>query len=279
MIFIDSHVHIYGCFSLKAFLDSALTNFEDEACLHTPGRTFSACLLLTEGARDNWFSRLKNFANKGLKIGNQAKHQWVFHFTRESSSLLARRGGVQELYLMAGRQIITSEELEVLALITERQFEDGKPLKVVIECVKESGGIPVIPWGFGKWMGRRGKVLERRMKESSTHDCFLGDNGGRPSFLPRPTHFNLAESLGIKILPGSDPLPFASEFWRPGSFGFSVEGSITPNLPASDLKRILLNQKTSIRAYGKLEHPFRFCRNQIKMQFNKQLQKRIMVSA
>ena len=42
-------------------------------------------------------------------------------------------------------------------------------------------------------------------------NMFLGDNGGRSSMLPYPTQFNLAEANEMKILPGSDPLPFPQE--------------------------------------------------------------------
>ncbi len=38
--------------------------------------------------------------------------------------------------------------------------------------------------------------------------------------LPNPTQFNLAEANGMKILPGSDPLPFPQEAKRPMSYGF-----------------------------------------------------------
>jgi hypothetical protein len=139
--------------------------------------------------------------------------------------------------------------------------------------VKECGAVPVIPWGFGKWMGTRGKIVRDLLELARKTDIFLGDNGGRPAFLPRPVHFNSAESLGIRILPGSDPLPFSSEYWRPGSFGFLVEGAMNHEHPGKDLGYILLDPNTLPKPYGKLENPYRFFRNQIAMQIRKQLRK------
>lgn len=52
---------------------------------------------------------------------------------------------------MAGRQIVTAEKLEVLALGTDLDIDDGRPIREVLSLVTENGGLPVIPWGAGKW--------------------------------------------------------------------------------------------------------------------------------
>lgn len=273
MILVDAHVHIYDCFDLHTFLDSALSNFRAEAARCGQGVTFTALLLLTETARENWFQRLKKLASEERQIGNRAFENWTFHRTKESSSLCARRDSTQMLFLIAGRQIVTAENLEVLALATDKEFEDGIPLTEVIRTVRGSGAIPVIPWGPGKWMGQRGMILTKTLNGPEAPGLFLGDNGNRPGFWPRPSHFKVAETKGIRVLPGSDPLPFPSESWRPGSFGFSVNRSITPEYPASDLKRILLDPTTRLKEYGHLEHLWRFFRNQLTAWIMKQRHK------
>jgi len=274
MILVDAHVHIYDCFDLQAFLDSALANFKAEVARCGQEDAFTALLLLTETAKDNWFQRLTGYVGNNLGIGSKAIGKWTFHRTNENCSLLARCNGGQGLYVIAGRQIVTAEDLEVLALATDRGFEDGAPLEDVIETVKNNGAIPVIPWGPGKWMGHRGMILKDLLKAVKEPGLFLGDNGGRPIFWARPSHFKEAEAKGIRILSGSDPLPFASESRRPGSFGFSVEASITHEQPAKDIRRILLDPTTYPRAYGALENPYRFFLNQLAMQMTKQLRKR-----
>ena len=273
MILVDAHVHIYDCFDLQTFLDSALANFRAEAARCQKNSAFTALLLLTETARENWFQRLESHARKEPGIGSNAFENWTFRQTNESCSLSARRTGAQSLFLIAGRQIVTAEGLEVLALATNNEFEDGTPLADVVRTVRSSGAIPVIPWGSGKWMGQRGMILTKTLNGPEAPGLFLGDNGNRPSFWPRPSHFKVAETKGIQVLPGSDPLPFASESYRAGSFGFSVNGSVTPESPASDLKRILLDPTTRLKEYGHLEHPWRFFRNQLAMQVIKHLGK------
>lgn len=278
MILVDAHVHIYDCFDLQTFLGSALANFKAEAARYGQDDAFTALLLLTETARENWFQHLANYVGDQCGIGGKAIGKWTFHRTNENCSLLARCDGGQGLYLIAGRQIVTAEDLEVLALATNRRFEDGVSLEGAIQAVKNSGAIPVIPWGPGKWMGRRGVLLKDLLKVAKEPGLFLGDNGGRPIFWTRPSHFKQAESKGVRILPGSDPLPFASESRRPGSFGFSVEASITHEQPAKDIRAILLDPTTCPRAYGALENPYRFFRNQLAMQMIKQLRRRKWVN-
>ena len=274
MILIDAHVHIYECFDLETFLDSALKNFKAEAARCGQEDSFTALLLLTETAKENWFHRLTGYAGGQSGTGTKSVGNWTFHRTNENSSLHARCGSTQDVFLIAGRQIVTAEHLEVLALATARTFRDGSPVMELIEAVKKSGAIPVIPWGFGKWIGKRGMVLTKTLNSPEASGLFIGDNANRPALWPQPSHFKLAASKGIRVLPGSDPLPFASEYWRPGSFGFSVHGSIIPEHPGRDLKRILLDATKRFEPYGHFEHPWRFFRNQSAIQIIKHLRKR-----
>lgn len=264
MIFVDAHVHIYSCFDLQSFLDSALENFKAEAARCGQEDAFTALVLLTETAKENWFHRLAGYAGSRSGNGTESIGNWTFHRTNENSSLYAQSEKSQGFFLIAGRQIVTSEGLEVLALATAQTFTDGSPIVELIEAVKESGGIPVIPWGFGKWMGKRGAILKNILRKEKDSFLFLGDNSGRPVFLPRPSLFEFAEKKGIRVLPGSDSLPFPSESHRAGSFGLSIQGTIARDRPARDLKRILPDPKTRFQAYGNLEHPYRFFRNQLR---------------
>jgi hypothetical protein len=264
MILVDAHVHIYDCFDLQKFLDSAFENFAVAAARYGHVDNFTALLLLTETSKENWFQRFVEYARN-----KQSEGHWTFHLIHETCSIWAQRDASQGLFLIAGSQIVTEEDLEVLALLTDKQFGDGSPIDEVIRTVKEHGALPVIPWGFGKWTGKRGSILRHLLKAARNSELFLGDNGGRPSFSLNPSHFKIAESRGIRILPGSDSLPFPLESRRPGSFGFSIEASITHERPAKEIKRILLDPTTRPRAYGVLENPLRFLRNQFAMQIMK----------
>ncbi|MCG5059617.1 MAG: hypothetical protein KA714_16940 [Limnoraphis sp. WC205] len=265
LILADAHVHIYNCFSLEQFLNSAFENFQ-KTVAKLPGKLPSFSLLfLTETSGNNWFKTLVEYAEKKQNI-----EDWKFNKTSEPESIYAENPQQQGMFLIAGRQIITSENLEVLALITDQTFADGSPLPETLQMIREAGGLPILPWGFGKWIGRRGKVLSNLLKSDDASPLFLGDNGGRPIFWRRPAYFQLAEAKGLRILPGTDPLPLTSEITRPGSFGFQVRGSFNQQEPGKSMKEILLRPETIVHPYGSLQTPWNFIRNQVQVRYQNQ---------
>lgn len=271
MILVDAHVHIHHCFQLSDFFDSAFLNFRAEAIRCGQGNSFAGILLLTERTNENFFHRLAADAGDERGYGSQAIGNWTIHRTNERCSLSARRGDGQVLVLIAGRQIVTAEDLEILALATDRDFRDGIPLKDVIHAVMTTGAIPVLAWGAGKWLGKRGSIVKDVISNATQESLlFIGDNGGRPGFLPRPSHFRLAEDNGIPILRGSDPLPFKSESRRAGSFGFSISGDLNPEHPAKDLRRLLTDPTIRLQPFGPLVKPHRFVIYQLAAQIIKQ---------
>jgi hypothetical protein len=263
MLLVDAHVHIHDCYNVRN------TNFKFAAERLGHENNFTGILLLTETPNENWFGRLANYAGGRDLPAEQKIGNWTFHCTNEKCSLLAQSGDSRNLCLIAGRQIVSAEGLEILALLTNEFLKDGDPILTLIETVRKYGGIPVIPWGFGKWIGRRGEILKKLLKEAKNLDFFLGDNSARPWFLPRPTIFKIAADRRIRIFPGSDTLPFVTEYYRAGSFGFSLSGIISSDHPARDLKNMLTNSSKKLQPFGELENPFRFFRNQIRMQINK----------
>ncbi|MHC4476792.1 MAG: hypothetical protein ACYTEL_14190 [Planctomycetota bacterium] len=273
MIFVDAHVHLYDCFDLKVFFDSALSNFGSAAERLSHRDVFVAVLFLTEGPHENGFQRVAHLVKNEHSGKINSVPNWAFHNTKENTSILALYNRKQVIFLIAGNQIVTAENLEVLALGTEKRLNPGEPLEKTVQTVIEADAIPVIPWGAGKWLGRRGQILEKLLKGIGDTCLFLGDNGGRPSFWGLPSHFRLAEKRGIRVLRGSDPLPFETECLRPGSFGFSLQGRISKEFPAAQLKSLLLNPSTRIHTYGKLETPFRFFQNQLAMKLLKRRDK------
>ncbi|MDJ0615327.1 MAG: hypothetical protein QNJ63_01055 [Calothrix sp. MO_192.B10] len=263
VIIADAHVHIYDCFQLENFLDSAWNNFAINAKQLTLIDNFVSILFLADIKGQRTFHQLKQYSQKQEGIDDHKTNNWTFHNTQEELSLYVRHQNNQIIYLIAGRQIVTAENLEILALITEQTFEEGLPLEVTIKEIIASGGIPVLPWGVGKWIGKRGKTLSNLLTNNIHSILFVGDNSNRPGFWLRPFYLQLAKKQGIQILPGTDPLPLASECSRPGSFGFMVRGSLNHEQPGKHIKQILLDSKTNIQAYGALESPWRFIRNQL----------------
>ena len=274
LIWADAHVHIYDCFNLEQFLNAGLENFNSMAQKQGYESAETSLLFLTETAKDHYFQQLVNCAQEQSSFGLTFQ-DWKILPTQENCSVYAKHSNGQGIFIFAGRQIVTEEDLEVLALITADEFQDHVfPIEQVIEQVISRDGIPVIPWGFGKWIGQRGKILSGLLEQNKNSILFLGDNGGRPVFWPKPAYFKQAEQQGLKVLPGTDPLPFSSESGRPGSFGFTIQGFIDPARPAQSVKQILLDPNTKLQSYGKREMPLRFFRNQIAMQLVKRMRKK-----
>ena len=258
MIIADAHVHIYDCFDPTLFLDYAETNFSCHAQTISPGKKFHSFLLLSETTQINWFQRLAAYADKEHELG-----RWRFLHTDEKISLQAERADNFCIYLVAGRQIVTAEKLEVLALFTDRKFKNGVSLVKLIKDINRCGAMAVIPWGTGKWLGKRGQFLKKLIVNEAELNFFLGDNGGRPFFWPEPVHFKIARQKKISILRGSDPLPLAAESRRAGSFGFYLQGTLSEETPAKDLKKLLTSRIKDIKDYGKFQGGLRFFLNQL----------------
>ncbi len=267
LIIADAHVHIYECFNLEQLLNAASDNFKIFAGQQGYQDNFTPVLFLTETIKDKFFQQFFDGVDINPKCRGINLNDWKLKWTQESLSLYAFNKLGQGIFLIAGRQVVTAENLEILALITDQTFADGLSLEATIKSILAAGGIPVLPWGFGKWMGKRGKFLHNFLEESNFPSLFLGDNGGRPIFWPRPSHFKQAEKKGLRILPGTDPLPLASEYCRPGSFGFTIEGELSLEEPGKQIKKMLLDSTISIQAYGSLETPWRFIRNQLAIRY------------
>lgn len=262
-LLVDAHVHVYDCFDQTVFFDSALENFRAAAAAQGLGPEASGCLLLSEAAGDHYFRRYL------AEAGGSTHGPWQFCRTDEDSSLVAVREGGGELLLIAGRQIETAERLEVLALGSDRDFPDGLPIGATLDAVLESQALAVLPWGFGKWWFGRGVLMKQLVGSIDPGRVFLGDNGGRPGLAPGPRLFQTAKARDIKILPGTDPLPFPSEAAKPGRFGFLLEGEVDRRRPAESVKRLTWAQRAQPRVYGRLESLAPFCRHQVLMQIRK----------
>jgi len=264
-LLIDAHVHLHDCFSPDAFLDHAHRNFE------RAGRRYGwesdlPVLMFTESAGANWFGRLTSTA---LGEGGQPVPRlgaWSIEATPEPDALLAR-GGTRRLLLIAGRQVVAREGLEVLLLGTRSNVPDGRPIREVLAEGERLGALRVVPWGAGKWLFSRGRLLSALVAAARPGDgFFLGDGSGRPFFWTTPRHFAQAEGRGIRVLPGTDPLPFPGQVSRAGSYGFRLEAAVDLGRPAQGIKAALRDPASRITPFGSPERLVPFVRHQIAMQ-------------
>ncbi len=252
----DSHVHLHPGFPVSAFLDHAATNL---ACGLSPKR-WTGALFLTESRGVNRFEELASGA--AADAGD-----WSIRPTAEPNSVRADRTDGTRLVVISGRQIVTRERLEVLGLGILDEIADGGPIEETVERVLEREGLAVLPWGFGKWWFSRGRVIEDLLSRVDSSRVFLGDNGGRLRHSPRPALFDVAERRGLRVLPGSDPLPFSREVRRVGRYGFVLEFEPDPDRPAASLLARLAAPGPGFEPIGTRAGLLEFLRNQSAMQW------------
>ncbi len=264
LIRLDAHVHCYPSFDRARWLDRAAGNLrlvEDDAL---------GVLALTETAREDVFAELSGVDRVG---------RWQLQAGPEAGMLIARRDGDGcNVWILQGFQAVTAEGLEVLALATTARPIDRAPLAATVDSVRAAGGIAVLPWGFGKWLGRRGRVLAAYLEQAPRPAVCLGDNGGRPRFWPTPRLLRRwsaadSEAGAGRCLPGSDPLQLADGVGRVGSYGVEWQQQLDPRHPLADLKTALSSPLTELRTFaspgGGRVGPWRFVRDQLALRLDK----------
>jgi hypothetical protein len=259
---VDGHVHFYPCYNQAAFVSGARNNFLAAAKALGLADGFQGCLLMTETARDHFFAtwRREAAANRDGKLS-------MFRETAEDCALTLASPDAPPLSIIAGRQIVTAERLEVLALGHNGDFPDGRALDRTLAAVADSGALAVIPWAFGKWWSKRGRLVADQVEKSAPGKLFIGDNGGRPRCSGRPAIFSAARKQGLVILPGSDPLPFAGATARAGGYGFALKADWDATRPFASLKAGLQTAGTSIETFGTRVGPAKFFIDQLRMRF------------
>lgn len=271
MIFVDAHVHIYDCFDVDLLLDSALKNFQAAAEEQESGLQVSFVLLLTEGATEDWLHKVARSTEADGQSRKKISSKWSGAYSKDFGGVTVFRNDSPEkkIEIVGGRQVVTREKIEVLALFCTHTITNGLSLEETIDAVERSGAIPVLPWGVGKWIGKRGGIIKRYLTDHPKRRLFLGDNGGRPVFWPTPTFFHFGRKAGVTVLPGTDPLPIPAEAARVGSYGFYVaEEENTGDPTVLYLKNVLLAQKEIFPCYGRLQTSRAFFVNQIRLRFS-----------
>jgi hypothetical protein len=242
-VLVDAHVHVHPGFARDAFFDAALRSFRRSAAELGHQGDFLGCLLLAEMKGARWFRRARQ--------GEEGEGTWSFDRTGEAESLVVRRVSGESLLVVAGRQVATREGLEVLALAQDVTVPDGLPFGETLQRVRAGGALPVVPWGFGKWWGRRGALVAGALARRGSAFLALGDNAGRPATGSEPPLFRAARDQGVTVLPGSDPLPLPWHAGRAGSYGFLLGASLGAETPAADLRQRIREMVESPRFFGR----------------------------
>lgn len=245
-LYIDAHVHLHDPASALDDLRLAATGFAAAGNYAQP-----AVIMLAERAGYDVFTLLES----QLLTTGDPEALWFRHAS-------------QNIMLVAGRQIVTSEGLEVLGLGSRKLIPDGLPLDTVLARLDEADAITVLPWGVGKWLGKRGKVIDACLSKADTegrHDrLFLGDNGGRPAWWPVHQF-----DRGFKRLSGSDPLPLPGSASEVGRFGSLIEFKLPEEKPLQALKHVLRQPIIDIKPYGRPASIPRFLTEQCRLRLER----------
>ncbi len=259
-VLIDGHVHLYPEFSTLEFFDAVFANFHlirDGQNLPTDS---DYAIFLTEGGDHDMFSKLFTMTELRDEDGSQ---RFTIERCPGQNSLLVKKDDVR-LYVFRGRQHVSEEKIELLSLFSREAIKDRSlSLQTLAQKVAESNGIVVIPWGVGKWFGKRGKTIKKFLEQEQKIPFFLGDSGNRPLFWPTPSLFAVAANKGVQLLSGSDPLPLRSHYKRAVSTGtMFVEGSIAPDNPEKSLRELFLSGINGVE-FGLRQNPFAFFYDQL----------------
>ncbi|MEM7195903.1 MAG: hypothetical protein AAF402_13190 [Pseudomonadota bacterium] len=267
-VLIDAHVHLYPGFSLSAAFDAAWQNFSTASRLQPElGDADFAMALVEPGHLDVFES---------LRSGNldDSTGEWSVARTNEDNSLVLSHSEKGRMFLICGRQWVTREDLEILALFDNSSIDSRKlTCEGVVDLIASNGGLPLLTWGVGKWTGARASVIESEI-EREPLALLVGDNGNRPGFWKFPALLEKAVSQGIKLISGSDPLTLQSHQTRIGTRGsFTTDVSLNPENPASTLKNAMLDSDSRFEEFGSDRPVTAFFAEQVQMQWAKQRRK------
>ena len=237
-IAVDTHVHVYPSFTVARLLAAAYRHL---ARLVPEAGVRAVCL--TERAGHTAFA--------GLADGSLRVPGWTVQATTETNLMGVTSAAGETLYVLAGRQIVTAERLEVLALGTDERWPDGAPVRDVVARVRAAHALPVLPWGLGKWLGARGALMQQLVTEAQPGDFALADTYLLPVLARRPGLIRRAEKRGFRILAGTDPLGRRGEEELAGRYGVSLEGPWDPAAPATSLLNLLRDPAVPLRTIGR----------------------------
>jgi len=248
----DGHVHVYPCYDWRVAV---------RALVHNLGRFDGgdAVLLgfLAEGSGSGFLREVREnperYRDDGLALEPST----------DPGAVMVKMEDQVKGYLIAGRQIVTAERLEVLAIGTDVDLPDGEPVKVTLARVRASGAAAVLSWSPGKWFSGRGRTVRRLLDDERAGVFLLGDTALRPMGWPFPFLMALGRRRGFKVIGGSDPLPLPGEERRIGTYGVSVRAVFDESAPAVSVQRMLAYGNVFFTPVGARLCPLTFVRKWI----------------
>ena len=245
-IHLDAHAHIYPFYQMERLLLAALDHMPRTA------PTDLRAIALAERHDCHVFQAL---AQDELR---PPPERWkIVAWDPEGGVQLRHLPDHRDLWLLAGRQIRTAENIEISALFADSDIPDGQPARVSIRQILNAGGLPALNWAPGKWLGPRGRLIAALVRETPAHELALIDTSLRFTGWPEPTLYRFARQQGNSLLAGSDPLPVPGEERVAGTYysTFSLPVLSDPTRLVAPLKAALQSGKCAITWNGKRGSP------------------------
>ncbi len=239
ILILDTHVHIYPCYNLLSALSAAFINLNHlqssirKSLPLSTDEQILKVLCLTERSDCNFYDSLYqgkiNLSQLGYRVRQSEEALGIYIDTAEGDTLL----------LISGKQITTSERLEILGLFLGSKIEDGVSIFEALRQIRELGGQAVVNWSPGKWFFSRGRVIKELILQNSENDFLLGDIGLRPKIWCEPFLMQTGRKKGFRLIAGSDPLPFPGEEKYIGSYATALQANIDARRPVSSIQQAL----------------------------------------
>ena len=258
---VDCHVHLYPGYDLSRAVACSWENLKREFSDDPLGQCW--CLTSPPGvdglalARELALSALPKVRLRDIADANGGV------------CLLADTAG-GPILIVPGTQAISDEKLELLSLGAELPSSTVGSLKKLVTETRKRGGLPVIPWGVGKWLGRRGRVLSAMLDERDD-TLILADNANRPWWWPYPALLAKARTEGLIVVSGTDPLPIVNDERRIGSAGIVVDEADIETVWIRARELICASNQSGIRVFGRPMASGSFVGNQIRLRTRSRL--------
>lgn len=246
MIIADTHVHFYPHYQ-PGVIHRIAARMDKMA----DGAGHMNILCLAERRDCQWLKDLKE-GRLDLPAGCSVKN-----LPTDSAAVVLTAVAGCNISVIAGKQIVTAERLEILALACDADVRHGVSARDTIEEILTLGGVPVLAWAPGKWMFHRGDVVADLIKTAAPGRLLICDPAIRPSWCPEPALMRLARSRGLTVIHGSDPLPLHGEEELIGTWCSMFDGDFDLSRPAWSMRRFLLSGGHPIHPAGRRCSPLK----------------------
>ena len=238
-IIADTHVHLYPCYDYSLALKTLARNLSS-LC---PDDTVKAGFLT---------DRFQFRFHEDFLMGKiKPEEQGLFISLGPDLKTLVVRTDKTLLYLFPGYQINCAEKIELIGMGLLTPIHDGLSLEETLKEIRRQRAIPILPWGAGKWLSKRGRIIERLLPLAKDYSMLFADTFMRPALIPDSRLIRQIRAAQKNLLAGSDPLPMKGEEKFLGRYATLFEGEFNPETPLFSMQSILLSGFQPFTSLGK----------------------------